>query len=301
MVICNGAPPSTTTTSAPPPTTPTTLPPVLTPTTQAPRPPDTQAAARRLFQLMNQERVARGLPAFARRSDVDTIAVAHSKRMAADGNIWHNDDYFTAATKNAIRAVFVGENVARNADIDDMHRRLMNSPDHRDNILNPRFTQVGVGVAVGANGALFGTENFLQPRSPQPAAPAPAPPPAPKPVAVAAAPVPASVEVVSLEGPAELGFPDMDMVGTDWPGPIPDRDGGRRNGFFLLTGLAAAALAGAVWRLRHGKLLHQPSVSADISLHDPGVGRGRQLVYSMARAPRAVLGGLRRAGGGRRG
>lgn len=300
--MCNGTPPSTTTTTAaPPPTTPTTLPPVLTPTTQPPRPPDTQAAARRLFQLMNQERVARGLPAFTRRSDVDTIAVAHSKRMAADGNIWHNDDYFTAATKNAIQAALVGENVARNADVDDMHRRLMKSPDHRDNILNPRFTQVGVGVAVGANGALFGTENFLQPRVPQRTAVAPAAPAAPKPVAAAPAPAPASLEAVSLEGPAELGFPDMDMVGTDWPGPLPDRDGGRPDGFVLLTGLAVVALAGAVWRLRHGKVLHRASVSADISPRDTGVGRGRQLVHSLARRPRAVIGGLRRAGGGRRG
>lgn len=283
-----------------PPSGPGTSPaiPPVPPSTDTPPPAaDTKALARRLFDLMNQERTSRGLPAFSRRTDVDDIAVAHSKRMAADGGIWHNDDYFTPATKNRLQAAYLGENVARNADIDDMHRRLMNSPHHRDNILNPRFSQVGVGVAVGENGGLFGTENFLQPRppAPPPAAPkakpvdkprvAPPPPPAP--------PVPAPESVV------ELAFPSLDMAGAALPGglsgPVQSSDHGRSALFLALSALAALALALAAGKVtpsavRFGR--YQPG--------DQRARRGRRPGHQVAHQDRALVRGVRRDRGGRR-
>jgi uncharacterized protein YkwD len=158
--------PSPTTTTAPPPTT----------TTTAPGQIDTAAAAARLLQLVNAERAARGLPLLSRRAGIDAIAVGHSRDMAAKSDIWHNDAYFTPATHQALDAVFLGENVAMNATIDDMHRRLMLSPGHRANILDGRFGQIGIGVATDSTGYLFATEDFAEPRAL--AAPAPAPGPA---------------------------------------------------------------------------------------------------------------------------
>jgi uncharacterized protein YkwD len=239
------------------PTTTTTKPPPPPP----PAPPDTAAAARRLFDLVNAERTSRGMPAFARRADVDAIAVGHSRKMAARNDIWHNDDYFTAATKNAIGAVLLGENVALNRSIDDMHRRLMASPHHRDNILDRRFTQIGIGVAVADDGVLYGTENFLQPKAAArpPAAAKPAAPKAPAPAAAAAPD--ASVEPVAAA--TELAMPGpMDMVG--FATPVPARtpvERGRAVGFHLLCALAAAALAG-VTRLAVVRLRRQTSSMA---------------------------------------
>ena len=161
-----------------PPTTqgnPPTPPPLPIPTTTTTRPkpaPDTAAAARRLLVLVNQERKARGLGALARRGDVDAIAVGHSKNMEARRELWHNDAYFTKATKDRLGAKSVGENVAMNGSVEDMHRRLMNSPRHRDNILDGRFEVIGIGVAASSDGLLFATEDFAQLRA---AAPAPAP------------------------------------------------------------------------------------------------------------------------------
>jgi uncharacterized protein YkwD len=187
---CSTPPPTAPPTTAPPTTTPTTPtpptppPPSATTTTQPPKahgqpPADLAAAARRLLELVNAERTPRGLPALARRSDVDAVALAHSQDMAAKGDIWHNNAYFTPATHQALGAVFLGENVAMNSDIDDMHRRLMNSPGHRANILDGRFTQVGIGVAVDSSGYLFATEDFVEPRVPAAkAGPAPAARPA---------------------------------------------------------------------------------------------------------------------------
>ncbi|MDQ1437537.1 MAG: hypothetical protein QOK43_1166 [Acidimicrobiaceae bacterium] len=150
-------------------------PPPNAPTADAPQPvTDTAAKASRLFDLVNQERAARGLPVLSRRADVDAIALAQGVRMAAGYDLWHNTDFFTPATHAALGAVYLGENVAKNASIEDMHQRLMASPHHRDNILDARFRQIGVGVAVAPNGMLFATEDFVEPRTAAAAAHVPA-------------------------------------------------------------------------------------------------------------------------------
>ena len=221
------------------------LPPLPTTTTTQPRPKaDPNVVAARLFELVNQERTSRGIPALTRRADVDRIAKAHGDRMAAAYTIWHNDDYFTAATKRLIGASFVGENVAKNSDIDDMHRRLMNSPDHRENILDRRFSQVGIGVGVAPNGELFGTEDFLTPLAAAAPAPAPAAPkPAPAPsttTTTTAAPEP----VAEPDPPVELAMPGpVDMVGGPDPLPSKDGGGGRSAGFVLLCLAALATIS----------------------------------------------------------
>lgn len=231
-------------TSSPPPTIPDGLPLPTTTTTLPPRP-DAGAAAARLFVLVNGERVGRGLPALTRRADVDVIARLHGERMAAAYKIWHNDEYFTPATKQSIRASFVGENVAKNYSVEDMHRRLMNSPHHRDNILDGRFTQVGIGVGVAPDGELYATEDFLTPVAAPAAVGAPAVKPAPSTTttSVAEAPTVASDESVELALPGP-----MDMAGVVLPaGPM--GGGGGRSAGFLLWCLGGMVAIGALLRV----------------------------------------------------
>ena len=128
-----------------------------------PDPVEAPLAARRLVELMNAERTQRGLPPLQPRDDVAAIARPHSLAMAEADDIWHNDAYFSAATKRRLGATSVGENVAMNVNIDDAHRRLMNSAAHRANILNGAFTVVGVGVYRQADGTYFLTEDFVEP------------------------------------------------------------------------------------------------------------------------------------------
>lgn len=135
----------------------------------APPPPGTvdEAAAQRLLALMNEERRQVGAPPLARRADVDAVARDHSRQMAAAGRIWHHDAYFSSASRKRLDARRLGENVALNGSVEDAHRRLMASPGHRRNILDPGFTVVGVGVVRGDD-AWYLTEDFVEPRT-QPA------------------------------------------------------------------------------------------------------------------------------------
>ena len=185
-------------------------------------------AVARLLVLLNGERSGQGLPHITLRDDVSAFSGPHSEAMAAKGAIWHNDAYFTAAVKQRLNARLLGENVARNTDIDDAHRRLMNSPGHRANILDGRFTVVGLAVYDDGWGNLYVTQSFVQPNTaaaPKPvvagterarsvpattqppaptttAAPAPAPPPTPEPAVLAAAPAAEAVPAGATDAPA---------------------------------------------------------------------------------------------------
>lgn len=145
--------PSPTTTAPPRPTTTTTVAPLTS-----------AEAVARLVVLLNGERRRAGLAPFTARDDVAQIASSWSSAMARAGHLSHNDAYFEKETRRRLRARVLGENVARNRDVEAAHRALMASPPHRANILDHRFVVIGVG-AVLANGSWWVTEDFLQPMS----------------------------------------------------------------------------------------------------------------------------------------
>ncbi|HVE46346.1 MAG TPA: CAP domain-containing protein [Acidimicrobiales bacterium] len=126
---------------------------------------EVSGAADRLMQLVNSERGSHGLRGLSMRGDVVAIAHPHSRDMASKRTIWHNDGYFSDSTRASLRSSSRGENVAMNSSLEDAHRRLMNSPGHRANILNGGFTQAGFSVVQDEAGTLYVTQNFMTPES----------------------------------------------------------------------------------------------------------------------------------------
>jgi uncharacterized protein YkwD len=127
-------------------------------------------AAERLLQLINADRAQAGLQPLASRDDVASIAVSFSRRMAAEGNVWHNQDYLSSGTLTKLHATSVGENVSRTASVERTHVALMNSPHHRANILSPKFRVVGVGVVRDSANNIYVTQDFLTPADRTPVA-----------------------------------------------------------------------------------------------------------------------------------
>jgi uncharacterized protein YkwD len=144
---------------------------------------DDPAGAATLVALVNRDRAAAGLAPVTPRSDVSDIAQAHSRAMAKARAIWHNDDYFTDTTRRALNAKALGENVSFNQSVADAHDQFMQSPGHRANILDPRFSVVGFAITRASDGTNFITEDFMTPGAPVAAvrAAAPAAKPAPRP------------------------------------------------------------------------------------------------------------------------
>ncbi|MCA9681121.1 MAG: hypothetical protein KC457_02930 [Myxococcales bacterium] len=124
------------------------------------------------FDLLNEAREARGLPALAWDDRAAAVAAAHSADMVDNGFVGHVSPTTGDASNRFERAGIVGtvvrENVARGYGPKGVHESLMNSPGHRANMLAEDVTHVGIGVVFGppestaadAPRPVFLTQNF---------------------------------------------------------------------------------------------------------------------------------------------
>lgn len=169
-------------------------------------PTDPVAAAATLC-LLNAERAAQGLPAFAASATLDAAARAHAADMVSRRYFAHDSpEGGTLADRVGAAGWFptggswtIGEDIAWGSGTLGTPVRIvaawMASPGHRANILQPAFTEVGIGVAAGApRPGVPGTAGtYVADFGGQPGAPAPAsaePPTTPVP-----APAPATAAV----------------------------------------------------------------------------------------------------------
>ena len=121
---------------------------------------DTGADELTFVALINAERTAAGLAPVAAEGRLFDSARAWSQTQAAAGDLSHDDSFFSV--NRPAGASTVAENVAYNASVQAIHERLMASPGHRANILNPAFTSVGIGEVEHADGRIFVTQRFAR-------------------------------------------------------------------------------------------------------------------------------------------
>lgn len=95
-------------------------------------------------KLYNRERVGRSIHKLRWDRRLNRIAKRHSKRMARQNYLHHNDRLAYQARN--IPWTILGENVGVGHTVRTLHGAFMNSKSHRHNILNSRFHRVGVGV-----------------------------------------------------------------------------------------------------------------------------------------------------------
>ena len=143
-------------------------------------------------------RAEAGLEALSRDSALDQAAAVHSRDMAAHGELVH----VSARTGNpadrlrraGVEPERVGENIAQGADASAAHATIIASAVHRDQLLDPSFTHLGVAV-VRSPAGVYLTQVLARLAPP---APAPLPPPSVEDVAPAT-PEPATDPVPELE------------------------------------------------------------------------------------------------------
>lgn len=109
------------------------------------------ATEKAIGQLVNEERAKHGLSPVKLASDVSFVARTKSKDMHDRGYFDHNSPTygspFDMLTDFGLRYSAAGENIAAGyADAEAVMEGWMNSPGHRNNILNPDFKEIGVGV-----------------------------------------------------------------------------------------------------------------------------------------------------------
>jgi hypothetical protein len=152
-----------------------------------------------LAAATNNSRAAAGLPALQLNAQLNSVAQAWANHLAATNDLEHND----ALRSQVSNWTNLGENVGMAADISSVQRAFMNSPEHRANILNSKYTEMGVGSATSTYPScgctvLWVVVDFKRPATASaPVNPAPVKPAPPK-----AAPIQKAPPVVTPAKPA---------------------------------------------------------------------------------------------------
>ena len=129
---------------------------------------------KKLIELTNAERQKMGFGAVSENEALDKAAALKAQNMLAE-NYWA---HFAPSGKtpwdfilgSGYKFTFAGENLAKNFYAsDDVVKAWMASPSHRDNLLNPKYKDIGIAVAEGVlNGQkttlivqMFGTNQYV--------------------------------------------------------------------------------------------------------------------------------------------
>jgi uncharacterized protein YkwD len=150
---------------------------------------------------INALRQSQGLNALIEDGNLDNIAQDWAVHMAADGAISHRTSLAAGVTADWKR---LGENVGFGPGVSSLMEAFIASPHHYENLVDPRFTRIGVGT-VNVDGLLYTAHEFMSVQGDGAPSPAPAPAPAAAPstprvtsaprVRTAPAPAPAAAPV----------------------------------------------------------------------------------------------------------
>jgi hypothetical protein len=182
---------------------------------------------------INDLRAGKGLGTLQVNDNLVAKARGWAAGMAAAGRIWHStlSDGITADWQK------LGENVGMGGSVDGLHAAFVASPHHYENLVDPDFGSVGIGIAV-SGGTIYVSEVFMKlmpasatavvtppavppvtvPAAPRPVAPKP---PAPRPVAPkppAPKPVVPTPVIVAVQAPVA---PDA-VTPAPTPPPVPE-------------------------------------------------------------------------------
>lgn len=124
-----------------------------------------------MFNAMNAERAAAGLPAYSYDASLSRLARIRGHQMIDQGYFGHRDPsgytmYVELLSHFGIGYRYAGENLVSNGYAYDVSaglavEGLMSSPTHRANMLDGNFTRVGVGEVTSPSGSHYYTIIFV--------------------------------------------------------------------------------------------------------------------------------------------
>lgn len=122
-----------------------------------------------ILALVNQERSNAGLAQVARNATLEDQAEEYACEMIAQ-NFFAHENPVTGSTLKDRAASFdyqfmvIGENLAAGQQTpQEVMTAWMNSPGHRANILDSRFTELGVSVRIGGQYGIYWVQEFGKP------------------------------------------------------------------------------------------------------------------------------------------
>ncbi len=117
--------------------------------------------------LINAARKAEGLEVLKVNLPLSKLAADYAMDMNKRKFFAHVDpdgkDPFDRMAAIGIDFPNAGENIALSPDVETAHKMLMDSPLHRENVLNPKFTEIGIGVRSDVRGGVYLVQEFIGP------------------------------------------------------------------------------------------------------------------------------------------
>ena len=117
--------------------------------------------------LLNQARQNEGLQPLQVNLQLSKLAADFAQDMRTRKFFAHVDpdgkDPFDRMAAVGIDFPNAGENIALSPDVETANRMLLESPLHRENILNPKFTEIGIGVRPDSRGGVYLVQEFIGP------------------------------------------------------------------------------------------------------------------------------------------
>ena len=127
---------------------------------------DLEVLADEVFRLTNRERANAGLPNLLRSPQLTPVALLRAGeiiiRLDEDHKRPDGRDFHTILDDYNIDYMFAGENLAAGQTSPaEVVRAWMDSRSHRETMLNPDYSFLGVGVAMDHNGRLYWVQMFI--------------------------------------------------------------------------------------------------------------------------------------------
>jgi hypothetical protein len=177
----------------------------LAPSPAAAGPDDPAADEARFVALVNDARARAGIAPLTVDPELTALARDWSAQMAAAGGISHAPRISAGITQDWQK---VGENVGRGPAVDPIMDAFIASPKHYENLMDPAFTKIGVGVVWSGN-TLYTTHRFMQLRSDAAPPPPATEPPPPAPTASSPSPSSPPPAPTTAPPPAEQALPAL--------------------------------------------------------------------------------------------
>jgi uncharacterized protein YkwD len=130
-----------------------------------------------LLDLLNKERKKEKLPELTLNATLCKAARRHSENMAKQEKMSHQLDGKSVGdrvTETGYDWLSIGENLAKSeaegpgdppaSPPEEIHKMWMDSKGHRENILNPKYREVGIAKARSSKGTYYYTQVFASRR-----------------------------------------------------------------------------------------------------------------------------------------
>ena len=120
---------------------------------------------RQALKLLNNDRKEKGLAPLQFNPHLSKLAENYAKDMIKRDFFSHvnpeGQSPFERMQEQKIVYNYAGENLAFNESVYAAQQAFMHSPEHKANILNVNYTQVGIGIVEASRGRVFVVQEFI--------------------------------------------------------------------------------------------------------------------------------------------